>query len=347
MKIGILTWYYAFNYGARAHSLALYNTLSEMGHDVEFINYPSKRSLKMAINTCTQFDNRKRHPVIFMRCLTKMLKFYNQRRQYKASKMVWNPQEIDELGYDLIVCGSDEVLNQKHKLYNDLYYGVGIKTTKMMYATSAGVVAPDTVLNDQIKKSLLEMRAIGVRDITTQQLISNNVKCEPQLVVDPTILYDFPTKKRRHASPYVLVYSFGKLDEYAEQIREYATKRGWKIFCVGRLCKWADQSYITYDLNEWLEIYQYAELVITDSYHGFIFALKNRKEYVLVKRSDKANKTDGLIAYLDIPRAYLGKSDSLDTYLANPIDYNSLQKKIAMKKEDSIDFLKRAISEVK
>ena len=32
-----MTWYFAFNYDARAHSMALYQVLCKMGHKVEFI----------------------------------------------------------------------------------------------------------------------------------------------------------------------------------------------------------------------------------------------------------------------------------------------------------------------
>lgn len=347
MRIGILTWYFAFNYGARAHSLALYNTLVEMGHEVELINFPSKRSFRMAMNTCTQFENRKKHPLVLARCMRKMVRFYIQRGQYHTSRIVRNAAEIDSLRYDLIICGSDEVLNQKHKLYNDLYYGVGLKTPKMMYATSAGVVTPETLLSSQINKSLQEMKAIGVRDLTTQQLIAYNTSLEPQLVLDPTWLYEFPKMARKHCEPYILVYSFGKLDEYSAQIRQYAAEKSWKIYCVGRLCKWADKSFISADLNEWLEMYQYAELVVTDSYHGFIFALKNEKEYVLIKRSDKTNKTDGLIVFLDIPRTYLSEKDTLSKYLKEPINYALLRGRIEERRKDSIEFLTNTISEVK
>lgn len=346
MKIGIMTWYFAFNYGARAHSMALYQVLREMGHDVEFVNYPSNRSLRMAVGTCSQFENRKKHPLIFARCMWKMLKFYIQRSEYKTSGMVKTAEEIDNLGYDLIILGSDEVLNQKHKLYNDLYYGVGIKTPKMMYATSAGVVSPETKLNQQIQVSLHELKGIGVRDITTEKLIENNVGIQPQLVLDPTFLYSFPEKTRKHAEAYVLVYSFGLLNEYASQICAYAAQKGLKVYCVGRMCKWADRSFISSDLNEWLELYQHAELIVTDSYHGYIFALKNQKNYVLIKRSDKSNKIDGLIAYLEISKGYFDPQSDLKQYLKEPIDYSALEKNINCRKRESFQYLADSISKV-
>lgn len=46
MKIGILTWYFGINYGARAHSLALYQTVRNLGYDCEFIQYTSSNTIK-------------------------------------------------------------------------------------------------------------------------------------------------------------------------------------------------------------------------------------------------------------------------------------------------------------
>lgn len=346
MKIGIMTWYFAFNYGARAHSMALYQVLREMGHEVEFVNYPSERSLRMAIGTCSQFENRKKHPLIFARCMEKMVKFYIQRSEYRTSRLVRTAEGIDSLGYDLIVLGSDEILNQKHKLYNDLYYGVGIRTPKMMYATSSGVVSPETELNRQIQLSLHELNGIGVRDITTQELIENNTGLKPKLVLDPTFLYSFPERKRKHAESYVLIYSFGQLNECASQIRAYAAQKGWKVYCVGRMCKWADKSFISSDLNEWLELYQHAELIVTDSYHGFIFALKNEKDYVLIRRSDKSNKIDGLIAYLGISKGYFDSKSKLEQYLEEPINYSALNSTIHSRKQESLQYLMDSMSKV-
>ena len=39
MKIGILTFHRAINYGAVLQCYALYTTLQSMGHDVEIIDY--------------------------------------------------------------------------------------------------------------------------------------------------------------------------------------------------------------------------------------------------------------------------------------------------------------------
>lgn len=75
-------------------------------------------------------------------------------------------------------------------------------------------------------------------------------------------------------------------------------------------------------------------------------ALKNEKEYILIKRSDKANKTDGLITYLDIPRTYLSDKDTLCKYLKEPIDYALLRRRIEEKRKECIAFLTNAIAEV-
>ena len=60
MKIGILTWYFGYNYGAEAHSYALMKVLEKMGHDVRLIKYRPANSFKIDITSNLNITNRKK-----------------------------------------------------------------------------------------------------------------------------------------------------------------------------------------------------------------------------------------------------------------------------------------------
>lgn len=96
--------------------------------------------------------------------------------------------------------------------------------------------------------------------------------------MDPTFLYDY--KEYEHSLPvdkYILVYSFSEWKNYGAKVREYAKEHDLKIVSIGRKICWADKSYDIIGLEEWLGAFASAELVITDSFHGTVFALKNKK----------------------------------------------------------------------
>lgn len=67
--------------------------------------------------------------------------------------------------------------------------------------------------------------------------------------------------------------------------------------------------------------FSFAELVITDSFHGTVFSLKNQKQIVLCGRKDKESKIRSLLDQLDI-KISIYDGESIDKYLVkNTIDY--------------------------
>lgn len=345
-KIGILTWYFGINYGARAHSMALRESIKSMGFDCEFINYPSCNNWSIELHTCCMTGNLKRHPIILIEGLYKWVKFKKQLSVYPQSKKVTSAEEIETLGYDAIVIGSDEILNLNHDLASKLYYGIGFKQEDMlvMYAASAGTVSPDTVLDLDIRTGLKNMIALSVRDNTSQELLQNNTGRNVEIVLDPTLLYDFGTgRKRKYYKNYLLIYSFGALTKEKERIINFARVNGLKIVCVGRKCEWADKSYSSADLEEWLALYEYASYIVTDSYHGLIFAIKYHKDFILVARGDKTNKIDGLRDLLNVTRSSLGRDESIEEYLSKSIDYEMIERAIKKEKEHSMGYLKNGL----
>lgn len=345
MKIGILTWYFGINYGARAHALGLYHVLTDIGYECEFIQYNSSNTIKKDFYTSTAIEHRHKHPIQTFSGLIKMYKFAKQRQQYPVSKKVKSAKEIDELGYDLIVLGSDEIINSNHTLYNDIYYGVGLKKTPyIMYAVSAGTVDPNSNLSNEVKDALNKCKKISVRDHNTANLIENNIGVHPQIVLDPTLLCEYKNAgKRRITAQYLLIYSFGFLNKYKEQIIKLAKSKNLKIVCVGRACPWADYSFLTADLNEWLNYYYYAAYIVTDSYHGYIFALKNHKNYILIAKEDKTNKIDGLLELSEANKRYLKAEDDIFEYADIQVNFSIVDRNISSLKNQAICFLKDAM----
>ena len=49
MKIGILTFHWAHNYGAVLQAYALQEVLKNRGHDVEFVNYYTASMIRLSL----------------------------------------------------------------------------------------------------------------------------------------------------------------------------------------------------------------------------------------------------------------------------------------------------------
>lgn len=348
MKIGIMTWFYGDNYGAKAHSYALQQTVKELGHECIMISLFPHHLFKMNFRMNLNYKNRKQHPILAIRCLIRNYNFYNARKQmYNRSKIVKNADDIDALDCDLIILGSDEVFKVEHPYFNKLFYGVGIKTPTISYAPSAGQTPVNYNLSSEIKQAIMKIRYLSVRDRHTYELLKNNTGREAEIVLDPTLIYDFDEMAiELSENNYILIYSFDDLDEYKERIKEYSEQRKLKIISIGRYCSWADKSYDSIDVRHWLGAYKKAELVVTDSFHGTVFSIKNNKRFVILGREDKLNKINDLMLDCGISLKFYDGNYSIEEYLKQPFSYEEIEDKLSLKRKISIQFLENALNEV-
>lgn len=346
MKIGILTWYYAFNYGARAHSYALYKVIQELGHDCVMIAYHPTYAIKSNIDSSMGFTNRKKHPILVLRSLNRCRKFIEDEKRFHKTHVVRNAEEIDNLRLDVIILGSDEVFNINHPCFSDLYYGVGIKTPLISYAPSAGQVPARLKLKYPIIESLNRMVSISVRDENTKELIKYNVDRKVELVSDPTLLYEFKdVTKGFPIKNYLLIYSFETYDNFQVQIKSYAKAHNLKIISLLNRIEWADYSMDMIDFDSWIVAFRYADVIVTDSFHGIVFSIKNKKNFVVIKRGDKVNKIDSLFSQLSIGKSYYS-GESIEEYLKKEIDYIDVYKHLLSLKTSSLDFLKQSLMKI-
>lgn len=343
-KVGVMTWYFGANYGAIAQSLALNNTIKSLGYDCYLINYRPEKYKKTLLNA--NLPPKWRRLINLNRTIAglKKCKILGNCKRFEESTRVSTSEEIDSLKLNCIVFGSDAIFNLRHPLCDKIYYGVGIHTKKVAYSPSCEYLDTNTVLPKEYRQALKEMAAISVRDINTANLILKNTGVKAQITLDPTFLFDFSEyRKKVSDNRYILVYTFSSWNQYSEEILKYARMKNLLIIAIGNKLDWADISLPYADFDEWVSSFSFAELVVTDSFHGTVFSLKNQKQIVLCGRKDKESKIRSLLDQLDVTiSVYDG--ESIDKYLMkNTIDYAVIQKNIDGEIEKSLCYLKNAL----
>ena len=346
MKLGILTWFFGNNYGAKLHPFALQETLRSMGHDVSMINYhvPKAPLVNLFINL--EYSRKKAlfHPFTLVKCLNKCRKFDRwTKSSFTISRKVTTAGGINSLGFDAIIIGSDEVFNYKHPFFSELYYGAGLDVPLIAYAPSSGAADTGKILDDGIIASLRKFRRLSARDYATLELLRNNGLADnAPVVLDPTLLYDFTFSEKPRSLPqgkFLLSYTFSKWDNLGPLIRSHAKSKKLRVVSVGGLRKWADWSCIDASVPEWLWLFQNASSVFTDSFHGVVFCLKYRKPFVMVSRPDKTNKIDGQLSLLGIKKTFWQGDSPYD----DGVDYSGFDGRLEAAKSASIDYLEDAL----
>ena len=123
MKIGILTTHDEINPGAYLQAYALQRVLTKMGYANEIISYKMPRYMFREYKAYLLHRN----PKILVNSFRKMLKFYRVQRRLRATDLTFSVSRVNEMDYDLIILGSDEIWNFKNCIGVDvpLYYSYG------------------------------------------------------------------------------------------------------------------------------------------------------------------------------------------------------------------------------
>jgi len=348
MKIGILTWFFANNYGARAHTYALRQVILRMGHSCEFVNYRPKRALQVNLLGSIDCKDQKKHPYLVAKCLLRCMKFKQAQKLNPSGKKVRDSKDLDDLGYDLVIIGSDAIWNCHHPLFHPIYMGTGlVKTPVLSYAPSCEYIKEGDMLPESCIMSLKQNKGLTVRDSYSRDFIHEQTGVLPDVVLDPTLLWDFSSLPSCFGeNQFLLVYAFSDWEEYSPQIRKYSEAHQLKIISVGRFCSWADHSYDAASFYEWNDAFRKASVVVTDSYHGTIFAIKNNKDLVVLARSDKMYKINDLMLQLSVELPFYS-GEVLEDYLQkHQIDYSVVQERIAHLKNESLTILQNRISSI-
>ncbi len=343
-KIGILTWYFGANYGAVAQSYALYHTVKSMGNESFLINYKPSNYIDVIKQVSYPSKNE----------FYKIWKYYYGKKKIERlseldfieiTPRVYSADDINQLDLDIIIFGSDAIFNVLHPLFDNIYYGVGINKRKIAYAPSCEYLNSDYILTDEIKQSLREFYCISVRDNNTSELLYNNIGLKPPVMVDPTFLCDFSSFQDFFPyENYILVYSFSLWKEYSGEISAYAKTRHLKIIAIGQYINWADKSLPYASFSKWVMAFKHASVVFTDSFHGVVFSLKNRKQIILLGREDKHTKINSLLCQFNI-LLKLYKGGCVNKYLEeNHIDYGLSSSLIVEEVDNAKLFLKQSIT---
>lgn len=298
MRIGILTHYNVNNQGAQLQMYALAKFLKKKGHQVSILTY----------NKNFDFipDEGKKN-IISLRSVPYLLKNYlfakgigltwHNTLKYKCLEQFRN-REFEFVPYhtadiDAVVIGSDEVYSIDVGI-NPVMYGHGlICDKKISYAPAFGRSTSQLLKEEGcyplVQSGLQHMSYLSARDLHTQEMVKEMTGKTVPIVCDPVFFMDFSNIKNQNKlkKDYLVVYSYDAHmrteDEY-RVIQLFAQKHNLLTVSVGTYHKWCDKNIVC-DPLEWISYFKGAKYVITDTFHGYVTALKSHKKVAVYVRN--------------------------------------------------------------
>lgn len=370
MKVGIITFHNAHNFGASLQTWALQKVLQKTGFDASIIHYhpdiiddlynPYKVSNPNFIKSSLQKLRLKVRPVGRERILR--YKRYTDfiTENFRLIGDFKNYEELSNANLDLdaYITGSDQVWNCDHTNGFDPAYFLEFApetAIKLSYAASIGKnhIAPEFI--EKYKKSLESFDAISIREESTKELVSTLTTLPVNVVLDPTLLLDKDAYDEIKSFPdpgekYILVYMMEhnkELIQFADKLsvalgRPIIQRRPFKHF------KNELKSCFTCTPGEFLGLIEHADYVITNSFHGTVFSLIYQKPFVSMLHSDTGARTADLLKSLGEEQHLLYSVDEFRDMKQFEIkDPERLEKNIQDLRTTSLKYLQDALSTTK
>ncbi len=358
MKIGILTFHFAHNYGAVLQAYALLSKLKEMGHDAYIINrHPDVANISRWIYHHIAY----KHVwgwLKFDRSVRKMLQ--PQTRLYTTQKAI--RKHFSENGFDAVVVGSDQVWRWNWRMSGLNYYldflADDDKMRKVAYAASFGVSEWKSSEQDtsQVKTLLEKFSAISVRETAGVEICRNVFQINAQLVLDPTLLYDssfyeehFHLSEIHATNPKVVSIMLSQPHLSVQQMM-WAKQKGMlhvdlsnTFYECRQLRNHTEFHWQHVTVKKWLEEIRSAHYVITNSFHATVFCLLFGKPFVTLNLAKGgASRIETLLGYVRLEYRLVKDLKEAEVMIDCPIDYEKVWKRLKELRGKSLEFLKAA-----
>lgn len=338
MKIGILTYHRAENYGALLQAYALKTYLTGLGHDVDFVDYwPDYHRRFFELFSWKKFRESSLKGKMVLLYYTLFWHQTRRRRQQNLQAFMHEalglPLEAryhndDDVvkEFDVVFYGSDQIWRRQrmpsHPSFDFWYFGSGnVQARKIAYAASMGTIDVKADEKEVLKRHLLGFEAISVREDSLKEWLAS-VGIQAQLVCDPVFLLGKEAWRRlaNKASElpayqhYILVYNLlGQTStvNFAEQLSKeknlpiVEVNKKYVPFCWRGFAIPSRRRYCrTARVEDFLSLLAHADYVVSNSFHGVALSLIFQKQFFAVGMGQRAGRVTSLLNSLRIPERY-------------------------------------------
>ena len=360
MRVGIITFHRALNYGALLQAFALRDSLERIGAKAQVLDYrnpvmeemyfyPSfrqRKTIKDKIKFLIQGKAEQKRRAKFESFREKYL---NLSERADASCDLARLLET----YDRFITGSEQVGNYGAQRWDRNYFLHFVKDSakKYSYAASFGVSCLPEEVREEYRNLLSGFAMCSVREMRGLEILDRLGIEKRRMDLDPTMLLtkeDWQSRFAASAAPkqkYIFAYYFELTDTFRAYVEELAAKTGCIVAFVGNpfrppfRCKC--RAMRTADPIDFVNAVANAEYVVTNSFHGTAFSIIfNKNFYVeLLKTDAKVNsRIENILQTFSLENRLIGAAQAQDK-----VDWDRVNAKMAELRAESLNYLREIV----
>ena len=369
LKVALISFHNAYNYGAAMQAYGLQETLQNMGVDAEYINYVNENR-KHVYDTYYQIKKAIQEKKIiraarlvagaaFISVRGRKFNSFYERHLHITKEVYTTSTEASALNgvYDKFIAGSDQIWNCNNNGGDGAYLldFVELPENKISYASSFGMSDIPEKYVSMYTNALNKIGRISVREAMGANIVKNYTGIIPHVVLDPVFLPGIQTweKLRQEGSvkneDYIFFYT-----NRGSQIRDFcnlgydrANLKSHILSSFVGVRDFLDRNTsvrVAMSPQDFLNEIASAALVVTASFHCVAFSILFHKKFV-VFLTGNCGKDERIINLLNI----CGLESRIITRNTTPeeidqeIDYNRVDEKLRPYLEYSQEYLRRAV----
>ncbi len=353
MRIGILTFHGAENYGALWQAYGLQEYLRSLGHEVSVVDYvpefirrqdrvfrpdPDLPPLKRWLRAALVAGVRWRRNRLF--------------RRFRTARLRLAALDLADTSnaFEAFVFGSDQIWNPVLMQGADPVYLGRFPAARgrrlVAYAASMGSMRNlDGDMAALLRECLPRFSAVSVREPALADCLMHDFGCPATVVCDPVFLvgraaFDSIAVRPRFRRPYLLLFLLSRDSAVLSYARRLAARRGLDVVNVATyedVCHRALRSQVSPE--RFLGYIKYASVVVTTSFHVTALSLLFERDFLTVRRGGCSDER-----VLSLLRT-LGVEDRLVNVgscpSVRPLDYAAIKDGLAAQQRHSRAFLSR------
>ncbi|MDM8125540.1 polysaccharide pyruvyl transferase family protein [Mediterraneibacter glycyrrhizinilyticus] len=315
MKYGIITYTSAQNWGGILQAYALKKYLSDIGVDIELINYRAfdsrwfkpRKQLKDIIFSILKYSE----------CKNRIESYECFRKQYMGldGPVFTTHEELKTLNsvYDAFITGSDQLWNCETEICYDFYLDfVQDSKKKLAYGPSFGQDKIPEQFEQEVTRLLKRYDVKSVRERSGQRIVERLTGEKIQVVCDPTFLlsaeqWDSVRNKHIDESNYIFIYTTQVSGRVVELVKAYKSQHS-SVRIITPYALPGIKAEVKKDIGpaEFLSYIKNADYVIGTSFHAVVFSLIFHRDFCVVPHSSTGARVNDLLGSLGLEDHLIG-----------------------------------------
>ncbi len=367
IKIGLITFHRAINYGAVLQAYALQETLKEAGAKVKIIDFRSK-----TIEDEYRLIKKYYGPLRFRteRLITELMKIKGKiGKRKKVERFITGSLDLTESistdleqlnsCFDVFVTGSDQVFNTDLTVKDKYVYFLSFaEKPRYSYAASFG---KDYIREEDwkwISRELGRYSRISVREESGIEIVRDVCGKQAEVNLDPTFLLsakrwrELESRPSGCDEPFILVYNMMTsplLYEAAEELKRITKHRVIFVNNKNERLKFLHRKFSYRDdiaPEELLWLIDHAGYILTSSFHGTVFSLLFHKKFltVLPKGEPRIARNLSLLKMAGVEDRCILERDGINRIVNEP-DWQDVEQRIENGRISSLRYINEIVHE--